>query len=355
VIELRSDTFTLPTPTMREAMRTAEVGNDAYGEDPTVRRLEELAATTLGKAAALFMPSGTMANLTAIMAHVPRGGRVICGDESDIYLHEAGGAAVCAGAVYTPVPTRPDGRLRIDDLVTAFPEDPADPEFAPAALICLENSHNRTGGRVLPMDYLAAVRELGLRRRVPVHLDGARLFNAATRLGVPVADIAGYADSVQFCLSKGLGAPFGSMVAGDRAFIDRCRRIRKMLGGALRQSGIMAAAGIVALTGMSRRLVVDHEHAYRLATGLAALPGVLVEPGTVETNIVFFRVAGRPPEEFVAAVRERGLAVGVLGHGRIRAVTHAGVGAADIDRALAIVADVLGCPAPVAARARAQS
>lgn len=253
-VELRSDTFTLPTTRMREAMAQARVGNDVYREDPTVRQLEEHAADLLAKEQACFMPSGTMANLAAILAQVPRGGTLICGNESDIYLHEAGGAAACGGASYSPVVTPTDGRLPLPALGDAFPDDPSDPEFAPVALICLENTHNRSGGRVLPMDYLASVRELARSRGVLVHMDGARLFNAAAHLGQTAAELASHADTVQFCLSKGLCAPVGSILTGDRITVERARRIRKMLGGGMRQAGILAAAGIVALTEMRDRL-----------------------------------------------------------------------------------------------------
>lgn len=338
MIELRSDTFTLPTERMRAAMATAEVGNDVYREDPTVRRLEERAAELLGKEAALLLPSGTMANLCAIMSVTPRGGKILCGDESDIYLHEAGGASVCGGAVYAPVATQADGTLRLDDLAAALPEDRDDPEFAPAALVCLENSHNRSGGRVLRPEYLAQVGEFARAERIPVHLDGARVFNAAVSLGVEPASLVRSVDTVQFCLSKGLSAPIGSVLVGSHAVLERARRIRKMLGGGMRQAGVIAAAGLVALEEMVPRLVSDHAHAQRLASGLASLPGVVVNP--VETNIVMFRV-DMAHEQFITAMRDRGVAIAELGRGRLRAVTHAGVDAAGIDEALAAARAVL--------------
>jgi threonine aldolase len=342
MIELRSDTFTLPTPRMRQAMAAAELGNDVYREDPTVRALEERAAGLLGKQAACLMPSGTMANLAAALAWVPRGGKLVCGDESDIYLHEAGGAAVCGGAVYAPVVTGADGRLPLTGIEATFPEDPDDPEFAPVALVCLENPHNRSGGRVLRPDYLRSVRDLVHRQGLPVHLDGARLFNAAVHLGVEPAELTAAADTVQFCLSKGLGAPIGSMLAGDAPVIERARRIRKMLGGGMRQAGVIAAAGLVALDEIHHRLAEDHANARRLATGLADLPAIDTDPDVVETNVVMFRVASPwTPVALIAALREGGVAVAELGHGRIRAVTHSGVTAADVDRAVVIVSDVL--------------
>lgn len=343
MIELRSDTFTLPTPRMRKAMAAAAVGNDVYGEDPTVRALEDKAAALLGKDAACLMPSGTMANLVAILAHVPRAAKLICGTESDIYQHEAGGASVCGGASYAPVPTQADGKLPIEDISASFPADPGDPEFAPVALICLENSHNRCGGRVLPTAYVRQVHQLARSRQVPLHMDGARIFNAAAALDLPAARLAQDADSVQFCLSKGLCAPIGSMLTGATPFIQRARRIRKMLGGGMRQAGIIAAAGIVALDHMRERLAEDHANAQRLAAGLAGLNGVVIDPATVETNIVMFRlgVPGLTVRQFIAAARDQGVAVGELGHGRIRAVTHANVSKAMIDQAITIVSGIV--------------
>ncbi|WP_367127899.1 low-specificity L-threonine aldolase [Saccharothrix sp. HUAS TT1] len=343
MIELRSDTFTLPTPDMLKAMVDAPLGDDVYGEDPTVRGLEELAAEVFGKQAACLTPSGTMANLTAIMAHAPRGAKVLVGDESDIHIYEAGGASVLGGVVYEPVRTAADGTLALDDLARGFPDDPDDPQFALPALICLENTHNRAGGKVLPLDYLARVRRFADERGVAVHLDGARVFNAAVASDVPVARIAEHVDSVQFCLSKGLGAPIGSIVVGSAEFITRARRLRKMLGGGMRQAGVIAAAGILAITAADR-LAEDHANARRLAEGLAEVDGVEVDPAAVQTNIVMFRVTDRrfTWQSFVASAAAEGLAVGELGHGRIRAVTHSGVSAADVDRAVAVVRDVVG-------------
>lgn len=335
MIELRSDTFTLPTPAMREAMFHAVVGDDVYGEDTTVCRLEELAADLLGKEAACFMPSGTMANLTALLVHCPRGSEVLAGDESDIYHYEAGGASVVGGLVYHAVPTQPDGRLLLTDLADAI-RDIEDSQFAPAGLICLENTHNRCGGMVLPLAYLADVVAFAHEQGLPVHMDGARLFNAAVALDVSPAKIAQYADSVQFCLSKGLSAPIGSMLVGNTLFIKRARRLRKMLGGGMRQVGLVAAAGIVALEQMVDRLAEDHVNARRLAHGLAQIPGIQVEPDAVQTNIVMFRVVDErfSWRTFVDAARHAGVALAELGYGRIRAVTHHGVSAADIDQAL---------------------
>ncbi|KMS76228.1 threonine aldolase [Streptomyces viridochromogenes] len=343
MIEMRSDTFTLPTEQMVSAMTQAVLGDDVYGEDPTANRLEELAAKSVGKPAACLMPSGTMANLAALLVHVPRGGKVLVGNESDIYLYEAGGASVCGGVVYEPIPTRPDGTLALDDLAAAFPPDPDDPQFALPGLICVENTHNRMGGRVLSQAYLAELRRFATGHGIPVHMDGARIFNAAVATGVPAEQIAAHADSIQFCLSKGLSAPIGSILAGEADFIEKARRIRKMLGGGMRQAGVFAAAGLVALTSMIDRLAEDHQRAAQLAAGLAEVDGIDVDPGSVTTNIVLFRVTanGLDDDRFLHAIKQRGLVMGEFGHGRIRAVTHRGLSAADVSAAVAIVADVV--------------
>lgn len=343
MIELRSDTLTLPSREMIKAISEAELGDDVYGEDPTVKELEELAARMLDKEAAILLPSGTMANLTSLMAHCPRGSKVIVGDETDIYIYEAGGAAVCGGIMYEPIPTRPDGRLDINDLEQAFPVDPSDPQFALPSLICLENPHNRMGGRVLPLSYLREVREFADKKGLPIHMDGARIFNAAVAMDIPVSEITRFADSVQFCLSKGLSAPIGSLVAGNREFIEDVYRLRKMLGGGMRQAGIIAAPGLVSLNQMVERLSVDHANARRLAEGLAEIEGIQCQPETVETNIVFFRVVqdGFTWQTFVEEAEKRGLHIAELGHGRIRAVTHSGVTLEDVEAALVIIQDIL--------------
>ena len=352
-VELRSDTFTLPTPRMLEAMVRAELGDDVYGEDPTAARLEALSARLLGKEAGCFVPSGTMANLTSIMTHCPRGAKAIVGDESDIYVYEAGGASVCGGVVYHPVPNRPDGTLPLDAVRAAFPPDYEDPQFARPALLCLENPQNHSGGRILSMSYLRDVQALARETGIAVHIDGARIFNAALGSGVPVQEIAACADSVQFCLSKGLGAPVGSMVVGTAPFVAGVRRLRKMLGGGMRQSGVLAAAGIVALEDRAR-LAEDHATARQLAQGLAAIPGVSVRPQDVDLNIVFFRVAapGLDNAGFIAAAAARGLSLAELGHGRIRCVTHQGVTPEDVDYALDVIRSIAAGPAAGPQQAR---
>lgn len=327
---------------MRQAAFDAPLGDDVYGEDPTVNRLEALSADMLGKEAACLMPSGTMANLTAILAHCPRGSEVLVGDESDIYHYEAGGASVVGGIVYHAVPTRPDGSLACTDLRAAI-RDPRDSQFAQAALICLENSHNRCGGAVLSLDYLAEVRAFADAQSLPIHMDGARVFNAAVALGVPVATITRYADSVQFCLSKGLSAPIGSMIAGSQRLIDAVRRLRKMLGGGMRQAGMIAAPGITALETMVDRLADDHRRARQLATGLAALPGITLDLDRVQTNIILFEVTDPryPWEHFLTTLEAQGVRMSELGYGRVRAVTHYGISDEDIEQTLSAVQHIL--------------
>ena len=333
-IDLRSDTVTRPDEAMREAMARAEVGDDVYGEDPSVNRLQERAAALLGKEAALFVPSGTMANQVAIRAHTEPGDALIAGHSAHSYLYESGGAAALSGV--QPVIVGEDGFFDADELRAAI--FPADDHFPRTRLVCLENTHNRSGGRVFPLDaqqrIAALARESGLR----LHLDGARLFNAAVASACDPAELAAPHDSVSFCLSKGLGAPVGSLLAGSREFIARAHRFRKMFGGGMRQAGILAAAGLHALDHGIKRLADDHANARRLAEGLAALPGaeLLREP---ETNIVLFSVADVPG--FVRATRERGVWINAIGPERLRAVTHRDVSAADVEDALEVIRAVL--------------
>ncbi|AGM07915.1 GntG family PLP-dependent aldolase [Amycolatopsis keratiniphila] len=333
MIELRSDTFTLPTAAMREAMSFAAVGNDGYREDPTVLELEQRAADELGKAAACLTPSGIMANLAGLMTHLPRGGSLLVGDESDIYRHEHGGASICGGLVYHPVTTAPDGTLPLDALRAALAETAGEPR-----LICLENTQNRCGGKPLPLSYLDAVRELADEHGARVHVDGARLFNAAIATGVPAAELVRGADSAQFCLSKGLSAPIGSILAGDADFIAGARRVRTMLGGTMRQAGVIAAAGLVALDTMVDRLADDHRRARKLAEGLAGVPGLELDPAEVVTNIVLFDVTVGTAQDFIDAAARAGLAVLSPGGLKVRAVTHSGTTDADIAAAVAAAA-----------------
>jgi len=344
-IDLRSDTVTHPTPAMREAMYRAEVGDDVYGEDPTVNRLEALAAEKVGKEAALFVPSGTMGNATAILTHCRRGDEIVMGNRAHTYLYEVGGAARLNGSPVRAVPNLPDGSLDRARLAQAFLGD--DIHEARTGLLCLENTHNMCGGRVLTPATLRELAAPARQRNLPVHMDGARLFNAAVALGLPASALAAEVDSVMFCLSKGLSAPVGSILAGSQAFIAEARRARKLLGGGMRQAGIIAAAGIVALTEMVDRLAEDHANAQRLATGLANIMGISIEPNAVETNILFFGVHhadGQPADvaPLVAAVAAEGVLFSSGDDGRIRAVTHYGITSADIDRALAVVATAMG-------------
>lgn len=342
-IDLRSDTVTLPSPAMREAMLRAELGDDVYGEDPTVNRLEALAAELVGKPAAVLVPTGTMGNLSALLAHGQRGQRVICGDECHIYRYEAGGASALGGLFYHLIPTQRDGILPLD-LVRAALQPAYDGHEANPGVFCLENTHNRCGGVVLPPSYLAEAHALAQAAGIPLHLDGARIFNAAVALGISVPDLTRHVDSIQFCLSKGLAAPVGSMVAGSTEFIAKVRRARKMLGGGMRQAGVIAAAGILALSEMPARLHEDHAHARQLAEGLAAIPGIALELDLVQTNLVRFSLspaAPLDPEGLIAGLREHGILIGGMGGGILRAVTHYGIETAHVQATVAAVRQVL--------------
>lgn len=342
VVDLRSDTVTLPTPAMRQAMFEAELGDDVMGEDPTINRLEAMAAERLGKEAGLFVASGTMANLVCLLAHCQRGQEAIMGHMAHVFLFEAGGTAVVGGIHPRTVPNQPDGTLDIDDLEAAIrPTD--NPHHPRSRLICLENTHNRCGGAVLTPEYMSQVRALADRHGLAIHVDGARIFNAAVALGLPVSDLAVDADSVNFCLSKGLSAPVGALVCGSAPFVEETRRQRKLLGGGMRQAGVLAAPGIVALDTMVDRMAEDHANARKLAGGLARLPGILLDPNQVPTNLVIFEMApeGPEPADFVAGLATHGVKLSAIGGRRFRAVTHYGIDAADIDRALDAAAAVL--------------
>jgi len=317
-IDLRSDTVTWPTPEMREAMARAEVGDDGYGDDPTVNRLEEMAAGMLGKEAALFVPSGTMGNQLAIFTHINRGDEVIIAEDNHIVEHEAGAAAIIAGAQLRCLKSV-KGRVDLGDIERTI----RSPREVPGTgLICLENAHST--GVVHDLEYMGKVREIADRHRIPVHLDGARIFNAAAYLNVDASRIAAYADSVMFCLSKGLCAPVGSILAGSLGFIKQARVKRKIMGGSMRQAGILAAAGIVALEKMTARVHEDHETARQLATLLGQIPGINASPEDVHINMVFIRFQ-RPinPGELVARLRSEGiLANPPDNNGVMRLVTH---------------------------------
>ena len=342
VIDLRSDTVTLPSPAMREAMHTAPLGDDVYGEDPTVNRLEALAAERVGKAAALFVPSGTMGNLLAVLAHCGRGDEAIVGDESHIFHYEAGGPSVLGGVALRSVPTTTAGELPLAALADAL-RDPDDPHESLSRLICLENTHNRCGGVVLSPAYTGAVAAFARERGLALHLDGARLFNAAVALDMPASKLVTDFDSVMFCLSKGLAAPVGSMLAGDQAFIRKARRLRKLVGGGMRQAGVLAAAGIFALEHMVERLAEDHANARTLAEGLANIPGITINLASVQTDIVIFTLDPQywAPAAFTKVLAEHGVLLGEIGHGRLRAVTHYGITSDSLKQALEIVRDVV--------------
>jgi threonine aldolase len=355
LIDLRSDTVTRPTAEMRRAMAAAEVGDDVWGEDPSVNELEERAAELLGKEAGLFVASGTMANLAALVAHVPRGGEIIAGGETHIVNDEAAGHAVVVGASIRALSDRPDGTFDLDDVEAAF-RDPTDIHQPQTALVAIENAHSHSMNSPLTPAYVASVAEIAHRHGVPLHVDGARFFNAAVALDVTPRELAASADSVAFCLSKGLACPVGSLLVGDREVIARARRARKLLGGGMRQAGILAVAGLIALrpgpAGMIDRLADDHANAHRLAEGLAGLRGIVsaggvaqpgegpLDPGRVRTNFVLFRVAG-DRRAFVSALRARDVLMDEYAHGQIRAATHNDVSATDVETTLAAVAAAL--------------
>ena len=328
IIDLRSDTVTKPTPEMREAMYRAEVGDDVYGEDPTITELEALGARMTGKEAGLFVTSGTMGNQVAVMTHTRRGDEIICDAEAHIFYSEVAGLAVLSGVQARTIPAV-KGILSAETIEAAIrTEDIHQPS---TSLICLEDTHNRAGGTCYPLDTLAAIRKVADRGKIPVHIDGARLFNAAVALGVPVDKITQYADTVQFCLSKGLCAPVGTIITGRSDFIAKARKYRKMLGGGMRQAGILAAAGIVGLTSMVDRLSEDHENARQLAEELASA-GFSIDLSTVQTNIVMVDVSrmGVKAADFAAKLKKAGVLASVFGEYRIRMVTHHGITAVEI-------------------------
>ncbi len=341
IVDLRSDTITQPTPAMRRAMAEAEVGDDVFGEDPTVNRLEAMAAERLGKEAALFVASGTMGNLVSLLAQCGRGDEVILGDQAHTFFYEQGGIAALGGIHPRPLPNQPDGMLDLAQIEAAIRPDNV--HFPRTRLIALENTHNRCFGSPLTVEYMRAVGELARRHGLKVHVDGARLFNAAIALGVEARDLVADADSVTFCLSKGLAAPVGSVVCGTREFIAEARRARKVVGGGMRQAGVLAAAGIVALTEMVDRLADDHAHARRLAEGLADIPGLSVDPGRVRTNIVYFAITDRmTAQELAAQLSAEGVRVLPMGPRQLRAVTNYHVSADDIEYTLGVLRRVLG-------------
>jgi len=357
-IDLRSDTVTHPTPEMRRAMAEAEVGDDVFEDDPTVAALEQRAADLLGKEAGLFVASGTMGNLVSVMAHVPRGGEIITPAEGHIPNDEAANYAVVAGAGLRVVQENPNGEMPIADVLDAI-QDASDPHSAITSLVIVENCHAHTFSRPITPAYMRELRAALKPHGIPIHVDGARLFNAVVGLGVSARELVADADSATFCLSKGLAAPIGSVVVGSKEFIWKARRARKLLGGGMRQVGVLAAAGLVALSdgpeGTVKRLAEDHVNARRLATEIALLPDVIspghnaqpegarLNPARVATNFVIFKVAGGIPRRtrFLDALEKRGVLMVAYTHGQIRAVTHYGIGDDEITKTIAATAAAL--------------
>lgn len=349
-VELRSDTFTRPTAGMRRAMAGAEVGDDVWNEDPTVHRLQARAADLMGKEAALFVVSGTMGNLIGLLSHTRPGDEVILGDQSHILWYEVGGAALVGGLQLRAIPNGADGTID-PERVRQTIRDERDDHAPATGCVAIENTHNRCGGAVLPTEVLDDIANVARGHGVPVHLDGARIFNAAVALDVPVARFAAGADSVTFCLSKGLGAPVGSILCGSAGYIGRARRWRKLLGGGMRQVGVLAAAGLVALEENVERLNQDHELARLLAHGIAGADGIALDLASVQSNIVMFDVLGISPETFLSLAAAEGVLLGrVAGTERaVRAVTCYEVDRPGIERAVEVITRIARRQAPALA------
>ena len=335
-IDFRSDTVTLPTPAMRDAIFRAELGDDVYHEDPTANRLQRMAADMLGKEEALFVASGTMANLVAVLTHCESDDRILLGSEAHMHYYESEGIVRLAGVEVRTIPNDPHGHIDPAALEQMLWES----EGPPIDLVCLENTHMRCGGVPISAAYTAKIASIAHGRGAPLHLDGARIFNAAVALGVPAASLVEDVDSVMFCLSKGLCCPVGSIVCGSAEFISLARQSRKLVGGGMRQVGVLAAAGIVALESMIDRLADDHANAKLLAEGLAEMPGITLDSMAVQTNIVIFDVEGGAPP-FLAAIAEKGILALPVGPERVRMITHNDVTREDVERALATIRQVL--------------
>jgi len=343
-IDLRSDTVTLPTQAMREAIYNAELGDDVFAEDPTTNRLEKMAAGIMGKEAAMLVASGTMGNLVCILTHCQRGDEVILGDKSHSFLYEAGGMSALGGIHPHTVVNQPDGTMRLEDIESAIRSDNV--HFPRTRLVCLENTHNYCNGSPLTAKYTEKVAALAHRRGLKVHLDGARIFNAAVALGVDVKELAGPVDSMSFCLSKGLAAPVGSVICGSSEFIAEARRNRKVLGGGMRQCGIIAAAGITALEQMVERLKEDHANARRLAEGISQISGLSIDLENIHTNIVYFDLESDQitAEKLMQKLADRSIKILNLGPARLRAVTHYGITTKDIDVTLDALQTIIKKP-----------
>ena len=330
-IDLRSDTVTLPTKEMREAISNAELGDDVFQEDPTINNLEKLAAKKFNKEAAIFLPSGTMANLVAVLTHCNRGDEVILGDQSHTFLYEAGGISSFGGVHSRQLKNHNDGTIHLNDIKNAIRKK--DVHFPPSRLICLENTHNRCFGMPLETNYVNEVVDIAKNNDMSVHVDGARIFNAAVATGSTVADLTKNVDSVSFCLSKGLSAPSGSLLCGDKNFIHRARFNRKALGGGMRQAGILAAAGVVAIDIMSAKIIEDHRNAKALAVGIAKIDGIIIETEKIKTNIIYFKL-DHPKinsESLLNIMSKKNIRFFELGPNWFRLVTHSGISKENID------------------------
>lgn len=341
-IDLRSDTVTKPTPEMREAMAEAEVGDDVYMDDPTVNSLQEKAAEMLGKEDSLFVPSGTMGNLLALLVHCQRGDEVIVGDKSHIYVNEAGGMSALGGIHPRPIKNQADGTLALDEIIASIQSE--DVHHTITRLICLENTQNACGGVVLSKEYIESVGKIARENNLSFHIDGARIFNAAAALNISVSELVASADSVMFCLSKGLVAPVGSMLVGSKKFIARARHLRKMLGGGMRQAGVLAAAGMISLEKMSARLGQDHARAKKLFEGLKQVQGLRLDPyGPSSTNMVYFDLSDEVKlsvNQIVDEVKKYGVLIDWAGPRRFRLVTHYWVDDAGVEKSLNALTEV---------------
>ncbi len=338
-IDLRSDTVTHPTPAMRRAMAEAEVGDDGWGDDPTLNRLQERVAEMLGKEAAVFVPSGTMANLASVLSHCERGDEIIVGDQSHVYLYEYGSVSALGGVGYRQLPNAEDGALDPGMVEEAI--RPASPRFPRTALVCLENTHNRCSGAALTPEYTDAIAGIAHQRGAALHLDAARLFNASVYLGVPARELVRSVDSLMFCFSKGLSCPVGSIICGDREFVRKAHRIRNSLGGGMRQAGVLAAAALVALDEMVERLGDDHANARILAEGLSRIPGIVIDPARIQTNIVILEPADGDAVGFLRRLADRGVRGSHTNGSKARLVTHYGIDRRDIDDTLEVVESVM--------------
>ncbi len=339
MIDLRSDTLTHPTQSMRDAMATAEVGDDVFQEDPTVQKLEALSAKKMGKEAALFVPSGCMGNLISVLSHCGRGDEILLGDRSHISLYEVGGVSALGGVHPRPLPNNENGTISIDLLEKGIRK--SDIHCPPTRLICLENTHNFCQGSPITPKYMSEVREISNKFGLKVHLDGARIFNAAVALEVPVSKLTEKVDSVMFCLSKGLSAPVGSLVCGSSEFIDKARKARKMVGGGMRQAGHLAAAGLIAITELVDRLQEDHDNAKFLATKLSELDGIDLEIDRIKTNIIFFKMTAMDGETFVKQLENNQIKILMTDMGVFRAVLHREVSKEQVTKVAETVQSIL--------------